>query len=265
MPEFADVEVGGVRLRTALDGVAGAPWLVLSNSLGANLSMWDRQTAAFAEYFRVLRYDTRGHGGSDVPAGPYSFADFTGDVIGLMDHFGIETARFMGVSLGGMTGMGLAIHHRERLDRLVVADARADAPDGFRSMWDDRIARIRDGGIGAIVEGTLESWISAASREADPGLSDVVRGMVAATDEDGYIATCDGLKELDYLRDLDKVTTPTLFVGGSEDKGAAPEVMADMASRTPGGRYVTIDGACHLANLDMPQAFNEAVAGFLSS
>ena len=264
MTDFADVEVGGVRLRTAIDGAPGAPWLVLSNSLGANLSMWDRQMAALTVSFRVLRYDTRGHGGSDVPPGPYDFADFTGDVLGLMDHFGIEKARFMGVSLGGMTGMGLAIHHGARLERLVVADARADAPDGFRSMWDDRIARIRDGGIGAIVEGTLESWISAASRDADPGISDIVRGMVSATDQAGYIATCEGLKQLDYFRDLHRIMIPTLFVGGSEDRGAAPEVMGEMASRTPGGRYVSIDGACHLANLDMPDAFNEAVVDFLS-
>ena len=264
MPDFAVVDIGGVRLRVAVDGMAAAPWLVLSNSLGANLHMWDRQMAALSASFRVLRYDTRGHGGSDVPPGPYDFSHFTGDVLGLMDHFGIDKARFMGVSLGGMTGMGLAIHHGDRLERLVVADARADAPDGFRAMWDDRIARIREGGIGAIVEGTLESWISAASREADPAVCDLVRTMVSATDADGYIATCEGLKGLDYLRDLDRVSIPTLFVGGSEDKGAAPEVMTDMASRTPGGRYAGIDGACHLANLDMPDAFNEAVVGFLS-
>lgn len=263
MTSFADVEVGGVRLHTAVDGAPGAPWIILSNSLGANLGMWDPQVAELSGSFRVLRYDTRGHGQSDVPDGPYHFSDFLGDVIGLMDHFRIDRARFMGVSLGGMTGMGLAIHHSDRLERLVVADARADAPDGFQAMWNDRIARIEAGGINAIVEGTLESWISGKTRDADPAVCDKVRAMVSGTDQAGYIATCHGLKGLDYLRHLGGVTTPTLFVGGSEDKGAAPAVMQEMADTTPGGTYASIEGACHLANLDMPGSFNQTVLPFL--
>ena len=263
MTSFADVEVAGVRLHTAVDGPPGAPWIILSNSLGANLGMWDPQVAEFSRSFRVLRYDTRGHGQSDVPEGPYHFSDFLGDVIGLMDHFRIDRARFMGVSLGGMTGMGLAIHHSERLERLVVADARADAPEGFRAMWHERIARIRDGGIEAIVEGTLESWISAGTRDSAPEVCAKVRAMVSTTDQAGYIATCEGLKELDYLRLLGDVSTPTLYVGGSEDKGAAPAVMQEMADSTPGGVYAGIAGACHLANLDMPDAFNQTVLPFL--
>jgi len=263
MSNFSFIEVGGVRLHTAVDGAPDAPWIILSNSLGANLGMWDPQVPLLSQYFQVLRYDTRGHGQSDVPDGPYAFADFLGDVIGLMDHFEIGRARFMGVSLGGMTGMGLAIHHSDRLERLVVADARADAPDGFQAMWNDRIARIEAGGINAIVEGTLESWISGKTRDADPAVCDKVRAMVSGTDQAGYIATCHGLKGLDYLRHLGRVTTPTFFVGGSEDKGAAPAVMQEMADTTPGGTYASIEGACHLANLDMPGSFNQTVLPFL--
>ena len=258
------ISANGTEIATRIDGDAGNPWLVLSNSLGSDMSMWDPQIDALAGRFRVLRYDTRGHGASAAPGGPYGFGDFTGDALGLMDHFGIETASFMGLSLGGMTAMGLGLAHPGRFDRLVVADARADAPEGFRAMWDQRIAAIEGGGIDAIVEGTLESWISPESLAARPELADTVRAMVSGTDPGGYIATCRGLKGLDYLKDLPKLSLPTLYVGGGSDKGAPPEVMQAMADATPDGSYTGIPGAHHLANLDRPAEFNEAVLAFLA-
>lgn len=258
------VAVGGVELAVRLDGDVNKPWLVLSNSLGSTMAMWDLQITALTAHFRLLRYDTRGHGASDVPAGPYSFDDFTGDAIGLMDHFGIAKAAFMGVSLGGMTGMGLGLKHPGRLSKLVVADARSDAPEGFRTMWDQRIARIEEGGITAIIDGTLDSWISPETLAAHPERAEAVRAMVGGTDAAGYIATCRGLQQLDYFRHLHGLAVPTLYIGGSEDKGAAPDVMKAMADQTPGSAFISLDGARHLANFDQPEAFNDAVLGFLT-
>ncbi|MDJ0637325.1 MAG: 3-oxoadipate enol-lactonase [Paracoccaceae bacterium] len=253
----------GLTLNTAIDGDKGNPWIVLSNSLGANLSMWDPQIDVLTTKYRVLRYDTRGHGGSDVPEGPYDFAGLVADVIALMDAHDIESAAFMGLSMGGMTGLGLALDHPDRVSRVVCADGRADAPEPFRAMWDQRMAAVGEHGLAGIVDGTLATWFTEAWREANPDKLAEVRSMVLGNDPAGYTACCQALKRLDYLRRLGDVTIPVLYVGGSEDKGAAPEVMRAMAAATPGGKFHEVPDAAHVANINQPKAFNDAVAGFL--
>jgi 3-oxoadipate enol-lactonase len=257
------IELNDVTLNTQVDGPEGAPWIVLSNSLGASLEMWDPQIATLTKAFRVLRYDTRGHGNSSVPPGPYTFEQLKADVIGLMDAHGIEKAAFMGLSLGGMTGLGLGLAHPDRFDRIICADARADAPDGFRAMWNDRIARVQAGGAEAIADMTLDIWFTADWRDANPTELAAIREMVVATPADGYVGCCEALKTLDYLRHLGGMTVPTFFVGGDVDKGAAPEVMQAMADSTPGGKFVAIPGAAHVANINAPEAFDAAIGSFL--
>lgn len=257
------VDLGGYALNTRVDGPEGAEWIVLSNSLGADLSMWDDQIAMLTQRYRVLRYDTRGHGGSDTVAGITTFADLNGDVIALMDRFGIDTAAFMGLSMGGMTGMGLAVDHADRINRVVCADARADAPLPFKTNWDNRIAAVTDGGLEAIVEGTLASWLTEDWRNANPDRVAQIRAMVLANDPQGYIACCEALKGLDCLRHLGRAAVPILYVGGDQDMGAAPEVMQAMADATPSGVYMSIPNAAHVANINAPTAFNSAIAGFL--
>lgn len=257
------VRLPGVALNTRVDGSDEAPWIVLSNSLGSNLSMWDGQIGFLTRKYRVLRYDHRGHGASEVPEGPYSFDQLVGDVIGLMDHYRIDKADWIGLSMGAMTGMGLALHHPDRFGRMVIADGRADAPEMFCAMWDERIAVVSQGGTEAIADGTLGLWLTADWRAAHPDETAAVRAMIAATDKKGYIACCQALKDLDYLRHLGSVGLPLLYVGGSEDKGAAPEVMRAMAKATPGARFVEIPGAAHVANINAPEAFEAAVTDFL--
>ena len=252
-----------ISLQTQIDGPADAPWMILSNSLGANHAMWDLQIPLLIRRFRVLRYDSRGHGASDVPRGAYSFAQLTGDVIDLMDNFGIEKASFMGLSMGGMTGLGLALDHGDRFHRVICADGRADAPEPFRAMWDERIAKVRDGGLAAIVDATLASWMTPEWHVANPQSAQAVRAMVLATDPQGYMSCCLALKELDYLRRLGEVRIPLLYVGGAKDMGAAPAVMQAMADATPGGTYVEIPDAAHVANINAPDAFNSAITPFL--
>lgn len=257
------VDLGDVRLNTAIDGPEGAPWIVLSNSLGASLAMWDPQIAFLTQKYRVLRYDARGHGGSSTPPGPYTFDQLTGDVLGLMDAHGIEKASLMGLSKGGMTGLGLAIDHADRFDRIVCADGRADAPEPFRNMWDERIAKVEADGLQGIVDGTLASWLTEDWRAANPDEVAKIRAMVLANDPEGYIACCRGLQGLDYLRRLGEAKLPVFYVGGEHDMGAAPAVMQAMADATPGGRYVSIPNAAHVANINAPEAFNAAIGGFL--
>jgi 3-oxoadipate enol-lactonase len=257
------VDLGGYALNTRIDGAEGAEWIILSNSLGADLTMWDDQIAFLSTRYRILRYDARGHGGSDTVAGDCSFAELTGDVIALMDHFGIEQAAFMGLSMGGMTGLGLAIDHADRVTRVVCADARADAPPPFRANWDDRIAKVAAGGLEAIADGTLASWLTQGWRDANADRVAAIRAMVVSNDPQGYIACCQALKGLDYLRHLDQAKVPVFYVGGALDMGAAPEVMQAMADATPGGAYVSVPDAAHVANINAPAAFNAAIAPFL--
>lgn len=253
----------GVSLNARVDGPEGAPWVVMSNSLGSNLSMWDGQIDLLTRKYRVLRYDHRGHGASDVPPGPYSFGMLTGDVIQLMDRHGIDRADWIGLSMGAMTGLGLAIHHPDRFGRMVLADGRADAPDMFKAMWDQRIAVVTDGGVEAVADGTLAMWLTEDWRIANPETTAAVRRMIVSTDPKGYVACCRGLKDLDYLKDLGSIRNPVLYICGSEDKGAPPEVMKAMAAATPGAHYVEIENAGHVPNINRPEAFNAALAKFL--
>ena len=250
-------------LNTRIDGPEGAPWIILSNSLGADLTMWDDQIGLLTQKYRVLRYDQRGHGASDVPPGPYAFDILVADVIAMMDILGIETADWIGLSMGGMTGMGLAIHHGDRFGRMVVADARSVATDAYRDMWDQRVAAIEGGGVEAIVEGSLGLWFTDGFRAGNPDVAAMAGRMIAATPADGYIASCYALRALDYFKDLGKISLPILYLVGGKDKGAPPEEMKAMADATPHARFVEIPDAGHVANINQPEAFNAALSEFL--
>ncbi|AXS41760.1 3-oxoadipate enol-lactonase [Breoghania sp. L-A4] len=258
------VDRGAFYLATSVTGrPEGAPWIVLSNSLGASMEMWMPQLELLGQHYRVLSYDTRGHGRSDAPEGPYSFDDLVGDVVALLDHFRIKKADFMGLSLGGMTGLGLAINHPERVRRLICCDARADAPEGFVKSWDERINAIEAGGLGSILRGTMERWFSQDFRDNQPDQMAAMGSMFLETSVTGYKGCAAALKTLDYLKDLDKIACPTLYIVGDEDFGAPPAVMKDMAERTPGAVMAEIAGAAHIANVDEPEAFNAAIKAFL--
>jgi 3-oxoadipate enol-lactonase len=225
--------------------------------------MWESQIEMLTRKYRVLRYDQRGHGQSDTPPGPYSFDLLVADVIAMMDHFSIEKADLIGLSMGAMTGMGLGIKHPERFGRMVLADARSVATDAYKEMWDQRIAAVNVGGLEAVAEGSLRLWFTEGWREANPNATAAARAMIVATKPQGYIASCCALRELDYLKDLGKLNIPVLYLCGGEDKGAPPEEMRAMAKVTPGSKYVEIPSAGHIANINQPNEFNAAVKEFL--
>jgi 3-oxoadipate enol-lactonase len=265
MAESEHVLLGKANLLTRIDRGPGgsAPWIVLSNSLGADHTMWDPQISFLTRRYNVLRYDTRGHGGSSTPPGPYAMPDLVDDAVGIIDHFGLGKATFMGLSLGGMTGLGLALDHSDRLDRLICCDARADAPDPFRKSWDVRIAEVAAGGMQAILSGTVERWLHADTRGNNMACVESVEAMILSTSPAGYQGCAEALKGLDYRRRMAEIPVPGLFVVGEEDAGASTAVMQDMANAVPGARLAVIPHAAHLPNLDNPAAFNGAIAGFL--
>lgn len=257
------VTVNGVTLATRVSGSADKPWIVLSNSLGTTADMWAPQMPLLTSGRRVLSYDTRGHGCSGAPEGPYSFDDLVGDLVGLLDHFQIAKADVMGLSLGGMTALGVGLDHPERVNRIVCADARADAPDGFRDGWEQRIAVVRQGGIKRLVEGTMERWFTPAFRESDPAVIERATDMLMVTAPEGYVGCAHALQGLDYLKRLGDMKAPVMYIVGSEDSGAPADVMRAMAEATPESRFVAIEGAAHIANLEKPREFNAAIAEWL--
>ena len=258
------VEIDGGSLAARVDRAGReAPWIVLSNSLAADHRMWDPQIPLLTSRYHVLRYDTRGHGASDAPEGAYDFAMLVADVVRLMDHHGIGTAAFMGLSLGGMTGLGLALSHPDRLRHLVCCDARADAPEPFVRSWDERIAAIDRDGMRGILQGTIERWLVPDFRAAHPEEVARVESMILGTSPAGYKGCAAALKRLDYLKDLHRIRVPTLFVVGAEDAGAPPDVMKRMAETVPGAQFAVVPHAAHLPNLDNREGFRDAVSGFL--
>lgn len=252
-----------VRLHTRIDGIEGRPWIVLSNSLGSDLRMWEGQIDLLTRKYRVLRYDQRGHGASDVPEGSYTWDQLVGDVLRLMDDHDIERADYMGLSMGLMTGLGLAIHHGDRFGKLVLCDGRADAPEPFKAMWDQRIAGIEEGGVEAIADMVLGTWLTEGWRKANSERTAALREMMIATPKAGYLACCRCLKTLDYANDLARIENATLCLTGSSDPGAPPDVVKPIAAAIPNARYVEIPDAAHISNVNQPEAFNAAIAEFL--
>jgi len=259
-------EAAGARLfwREEAGPSADAPAILLSNSLAADHTMWEPQLAMLRARYRVLRYDTRGHGRSDAPQGPYDFALLVSDAVAVLDAAGAAHAAVMGLSLGGMTALGLALTHPGRVERLVCCDARADAPEPFVRSWDDRIATIRAGGMASVLAGTIERWLHADFRAGNPAAVARVERMILATPTEGYIGCAGALKRLAFLPDLHRIACPALFVGGAEDAGAPPAVMRDMAARVPGAEFREVPRAAHLPNLDNEAGFAAAIAKFLS-
>lgn len=256
----------GVRISYHVEGPEGAPWLILSNSLATDRRVWDPQIAALSATRRVLRYDSRGHGQSDQGTSPYSLDILSDDVIALMDHLEIAAADFMGISLGGMTGLALALAHPDRIGRLVCCDARADSPDAYKTMWVGNIDRLHSDGIEGLREPTMGRWLTAGylENQANTETLNLVRSMINATSVVGYEGVARCLQSLDLLRNLPSLTCPTLYVTGEFDPAAPIAVMQAMADATPGSEFTVVKGAAHLSNLEQPDRFMSAVKTFLA-
>jgi 3-oxoadipate enol-lactonase len=261
MTRFA-VPVAGATLSVQVDGAAGKPWLLLSNSLASDLTMWDDQLDLFKRSHRVVRYDTRGHGHSTASGGAYDFDLLVADMLAVLDHVGAEQADMIGLSLGGMTALGLGLKHPGRLRRMVVCDARADNPPPFVQGWIDRIAVVQAKGTDALVEGTLARWFTPACGDEPKTRA---AAMIRTTSAAGYIGCAGALMGLDYLRHLGSMRPPVQYLVGAEDVGAPKEAMAAMAAATPGAGLIVLDGLAHIPNMEGPDAFNAALAGWLEA
>jgi 3-oxoadipate enol-lactonase len=238
-------------------GRAEGPFVVLSNSLGATHKMWDAQVAALEERFGVVRYDTRGHGGSPVPDGPYSIDDLADDLVALLDRLGVGRAHLVGLSLGGMTALRVAARDPDRVDRLAVLCTGAQLPPA--SGWTDRAATVRSGGSGAVATAVVERWFTPQHLSAHPEVRQAAEAMVAATPAEGYAGCCEAIAALDLRDDLASITAPTLAIAGAEDLATPPPKLEEIATRVKNGQLLVVPRAAHLANAERPGIITPAL------
>jgi 3-oxoadipate enol-lactonase len=251
-----------VDLHYQLDGDASLPVLVLSNSLGTSLAMWDPQIALWRQHFRVLRYDTRGHGQSQVTPAPYSIPQLAGDVIGLLDQLGIQQAHFCGLSMGGSTFMWLAVHHPERVARLVLCNTGALI--GTADAWTSRIATVQRDGVASIAEAVVSRWLTPEFAQANAAKVELLTAMLKATPDEGYAGACAAVRDNDLRAEIETIKAPTLVVAGTGDIPTPPSDARFMQSKINGAQYVEFDAA-HISNQQQPEPFGVAVLNFLSA
>jgi 3-oxoadipate enol-lactonase len=256
---FAEIAAG--RVHYQLDGPAVAPVLVLSNSLGATLSMWTPQVAPLSRNFRVLRYDTRGYGLSAAPQGPYTIENLGGDVVELLDALKIERAHFCGISMGGVIGLLLGIHAAGRLDRLVVCNSAARV--GTLDAWNSRMAAVRSGGMKVVAPGLMERWFTADFRAKNAAIVESIQQMVLQAPVDGYLACCAAVRDADLRDEVAQVKVPTLVISGASDAVTPPADGKVLAEQIPEAQYLELQAA-HLSNVEAAEKFNEALLQFLS-
>jgi len=259
---MAFIEVDGARIQYRFDGPAEAPVLVLANSLGTDLSMWEVQLPSFAQSFRVLRYDSRGHGQSAVTPGPYTIERLAGDVIGLLDGLEIRRAHVCGLSLGGMIGMWLGAHAPERVERLALCNTAAYI--GPPELWNTRIDAVRQGGMQAIAAAVIERWFTPSFREHSPEAVERVRQTLLAAPPDGYIACCAAVRDMDQRDTVSLIRAPTLVIAGSQDMATPPTDGRFLSERIQGAQYVELEAA-HLSNIEAADRFTETVRSFLTT
>lgn len=251
-----------VQIHYALEGPAEKPALILSNSLGTDFSMWDLQIPEFAKSFRVLRYDTRGHGKSSITPGAYSAKQLANDVLVLADTLKLDRFHFCGLSMGGMIGMYLAANAPQHVNKLVLCSTAAKI--GNTEMWKTRIDTVRQKGMRPIAAATMERWFTHEFRAKNPSVVANTQKMVELTNPEGYVSNCAAVRDFDFREQLGKIYAPTLVISGMHDPSTTPADGRFLTEHIPDARYVELYSA-HLSNIEDADRFTKEVNGFLVS
>ena len=245
-----------------ITGPDDAPVVLMGGSLGTDLRMWDRQLP-LARRLRLVRFDHRGHGRSPVPPGPYQIEDLGRDVLELFAALGCQRAHYCGISLGAMVGMWLAANARDRIDRLVLLCTAAYMPP--RSMWEQRIAAVREAGsVEPLADTVLDRWLTPGFAAANPGVRTVLRSMLAATPAEGYASCCGAIARMDLRAVLGEIRAPTLVISGDQDPSTPPCEQHLIAQSIPDSRQEIVGPAAHLASIEQPETVNPLILEHLS-
>jgi 3-oxoadipate enol-lactonase len=257
-------KTNGIELHYTVEGrvETGRPWLVMSHSLACDSHMWDPQMPLLTERFRVLRFDTRGHGQSDAPKGAYTLEQLADDAKGLLDGLGIRSAHWAGLSMGGMIGQTFALKYPGVLTSLVLADTSSRIPAEAAPLWADRIRTAESQGMEPLVQPTLERWFTAAYRESQAAGLKRVADMIRATPVPGYVGCCHAIPKLDLTARLKEIRVPALVIVGEQDAGTPPAMAHAIRENLPGAELVIIPSASHLSNMEQPALFDQALKKF---
>jgi 3-oxoadipate enol-lactonase len=257
------IHANGIDINYEITGAG--PVVVFAHSLATDLSMWDAQAAALADRYTVLRFDSRGHGGSSAPVGDYTWDLLCADVLGLLDAFGISSVHYVGLSMGGMLGQHLALRAPDRIASLVLACTTSRFPSGAGAVWPERIAAVRAQGMQSQVEPTLARWFTAAYRAGHPDVMARIGAQIAETPPTGYIGWAHAIPSIDLTERLGEIRCPTLVIGGADDPSTPPALQEIIAAGIPGARLEIISSAAHLANIEQEAIFNTLIGEFLDA
>lgn len=254
--------VNGISINYEVFGTDG-PWVVLSHSLACNLRMWGPQINFLQESYRVLAFDTRGHGGSEAAKSPYTLDMLSDDSIALLEHLEIDKPHWIGLSMGGMIGMTIAIKHPKKFRSLTLADTTSRIPNELWPIWTTRIEQSASKGMASLVDQTLQRWFTSEFIDRSPPDLKFVAAMIESTPTEGYIGCCQAIPKINCTAELHRINCPIQIVVGEQDAGTPVQMSEEIHAAAPGSELVVIPHASHLSNLEQPQLFNDAVERFL--
>jgi 3-oxoadipate enol-lactonase len=257
--------VNGIETYYEVHGREGAPWLVFSHSLACSVRMWDGEIARHKERFRVLAYDTRGHGESAAPKGAYTLEQLADDLFFLLKHLNVEKPHYVGLSMGGMIGQTAALKYPGLFRTMTLCDTTSRYPADAAPMWQDRIRVAEAQGMKPLVQPTLERWFTESFRRSEKEKVARVAALIEKTPVPGYVGCCNAIPKINVTARLKELKVPTLVVCGNDDPATPPAMAREIQENLPGARLALIPQAAHLANIEQPEAFNRALADFLSS
>ena len=257
------IEANGIQINCELSGKEDASVVVLSHSLGSGMTMWGPQLEALEPYYRVLRYDMRGHGESEVSEGAYTLDQLAADAIGLLDALGMNTVHFVGLSIGGMIGQCLGLNYADRLESLVLCDTMSVIPKEARPMFKERKQTAREKGMSALVESTLQRWFTSSYLKANSPAIDPIRKQFLATPVTGFLGCSEAILGLNYLDRLSEIKLPSLIIVGEDDPGTPVPASEAIHAHIPGSRLEILPSASHLSNVEQAELFNSHLLGFL--
>ena len=255
--------VNGHEAYYEIHGAEGKPWLTFSHSLACSTRMWDGQIAALKDRYRILAYDTRGHGQSAAPKGAYTLEQLADDLHGLLDHLGVKRTHYVGLSMGGMIGQTFALKYPGVFESLVLADTTSRYPAEAAGAWQDRIKVAETKGMEPLVQPTLERWFTAPFRSKNKDEVEKVAAQIRKTPVAGYVGCCHAIPKINLTDRLKELKVRALVICGDQDPGTPPAMAREIAQNLPGAKLVLIPQAAHLANIEQPDAFNRALAEFL--
>jgi len=257
------IKANGIQMHYELSGKKDAPVTVLSHSLACSLVMWDPQVEALETHFRVLRYDTRGHGKTDAPSGKYTLDMLAEDALCLLDALHMYKVHWVGLSMGGMIGQGIALEHPDRLLSLSLCDTAAVMPHENQPVWQEHIDTARNQGMQGLLKTTMARWFTAPYRRENAPAVQLIQRQILSTPVTGYIGCSEAIRNVNYLDQLFRIYTPTLIIVGEEDPGTPVAASEAMHERIPNSSLVILPSAAHLSNVEQPEAFNNALIEFL--